>query len=95
MYCGLSLLILELSYAFSFYSKITHKNCCLFQTHLMQTPPSLPTSLNSWYRCLQVNAAYISEYSRDSEVSRGRSRFFHGQKDILLYSGRAHFFRYT
>jgi hypothetical protein len=55
--------------------------------------PSSPP-LNSSYCCLQVNAAYISEYSRDSEISRGRSRFFHGQKDIMLYSGRAHFFRY-
>lgn len=41
----------------------------------------------------EANAAYINEYSRDSEVSRGRSRFFHAQNDILLYSGRAHFFR--
>jgi hypothetical protein len=38
---------------------------------------------------------FVSEYSRDSEISRGRSRFFHGQKDILLFSGRAHFFRYA
>lgn len=41
----------------------------------------------------EVNAAYVCEYSRESEISRGRSRFFHGQKDVLLYSGRAHFFR--
>lgn len=41
----------------------------------------------------EVNAAYINEYSRDSEINRGRSRFFHGHNDILLYSGRAHFFR--
>ena len=41
-----------------------------------------------------VNAAYVCEYSRDSEISRGRSRFFHGKNDLLLYSGRAHFFRY-
>ena len=41
----------------------------------------------------EVNAAFICEYSRESEISRGRSRFFHGTKDILLYSGRAHFYR--
>lgn len=41
----------------------------------------------------EANAAYVSEYSRDSEISRGRSRFFHGKNDVLLYSGRAHFFR--
>ena len=42
---------------------------------------------------LQANAAFVCEYSRDSEISRGRSRFFHGRHDILLYSGRCHFFR--
>lgn len=42
---------------------------------------------------LQVSAAFVCEYSRDSEISRGRSRFFHGTKDVMLYSGRAHFFR--
>jgi U3 small nucleolar RNA-associated protein 25 len=40
-----------------------------------------------------VNAAFICEYSRESEISRGRSQFFHGVKDVMLYSGRAHFFR--
>ena len=25
-----------------------------------------------------VDAAFVCEYSRDSEISRGRSRFFHG-----------------
>jgi len=43
----------------------------------------------------EANAAYICEYSRDSEISRGRSRFYHGTKHFLLYSGRAHFFRYA
>lgn len=42
---------------------------------------------------VQANVAFISEYSRESEISRGRSQFFHGTKEILLYSGRAHFFR--
>ena len=41
----------------------------------------------------EVDAAFISEYSRDSEISRGRSRFFQGHKSMLLYSGRSHFFR--
>ena len=26
-------------------------------------------------------------------MSRGRSRFFHGQKPIMLYTGRCHFFK--
>jgi U3 small nucleolar RNA-associated protein 25 len=41
----------------------------------------------------EASAAFICEYSRESEISRGRSRFFHGSKDILLYSGRFHYFR--
>jgi len=41
----------------------------------------------------EANAAFICEYSRESEISRGRSRFFNGSKDILLYSGRFHYFR--
>ena len=41
----------------------------------------------------EADAVFISEYSRDSEISRGRSRFFQGHKSILLYSGRSHFFR--
>jgi U3 small nucleolar RNA-associated protein 25 len=39
--------------------------------------------------------AAIHEYSRTSEVSRSRSRFFRGQIPLLLYTGRAqYFFRY-
>jgi U3 small nucleolar RNA-associated protein 25 len=41
----------------------------------------------------EANAVFVCEYSRDSEISRGRSRFFQGLKQIMLYSGRAHFFR--
>ncbi len=42
---------------------------------------------------LEANSAFVCEYSRDSEISRGRSRFYHGLHEILLYSGRCHFFR--
>jgi len=41
---------------------------------------------------LEANAVFICEFSRDSEISRGRARFFQGIKNIMLYSGRAHFF---
>ncbi len=34
----------------------------------------------------------ITEYSRGSEVSRGRARFLQGRKRLMLYTGRAHFF---
>tara|TARA_A100001015_G_scaffold321500_2_gene452588 strand:+ start:126 stop:1307 length:1182 start_codon:yes stop_codon:yes gene_type:complete len=41
----------------------------------------------------EVSAVFVHEYSRESEINRGRSRFFHGQRSILVYSGRAHFYR--
>lgn len=41
----------------------------------------------------EVSHACVSEYERTSETSRGRSRFFHGTRDMLLYTGRAHFFK--
>jgi U3 small nucleolar RNA-associated protein 25 len=41
----------------------------------------------------ECNAAYLSEYSSESDIARARSNFFQGVRDILLYSGRAHFFR--
>ena len=41
----------------------------------------------------ESNAVYVSEYSRDSEINRGRSKFYHGHAHLMLYSGRAHFFR--
>ena len=34
----------------------------------------------------------VTEYSRHTEVSRGRARFGQGRKSIMLYTGRAHFF---
>mmetsp|Transcript_1590 Transcript_1590/g.2903 ORF Transcript_1590/g.2903 Transcript_1590/m.2903 type:complete len:770 (+) Transcript_1590:92-2401(+) len=34
----------------------------------------------------------VTEYSRVSEVSRGRTRFMQGKKRIMLYTGRAHFY---
>lgn len=34
----------------------------------------------------------VTEYSRNTEVSRGRHRFLQGRKRIMLYTGRAHFF---
>jgi U3 small nucleolar RNA-associated protein 25 len=34
----------------------------------------------------------VTEYSRGTEVNRGRARFGQGRKSLLLYTGRAHFF---
>ncbi|KXZ45449.1 hypothetical protein GPECTOR_54g190 [Gonium pectorale] len=36
--------------------------------------------------------AAISEYSSNAEVTRARARFFHGQRRLLLYTERAHFY---
>lgn len=40
----------------------------------------------------EVEFVSVSEYSRITEISRGRARFLQGRKPIMLYSGRAHFF---
>jgi U3 small nucleolar RNA-associated protein 25 len=40
----------------------------------------------------EVDFVSVTEYSRVSEVSRGRARFLQGRKPIMLYTGRAHFF---
>lgn len=34
----------------------------------------------------------VTEYARNTEVSRGRHRFLQGKKRIMLYTGRAYFF---
>ncbi|GFR41586.1 hypothetical protein Agub_g2307, partial [Astrephomene gubernaculifera] len=39
-----------------------------------------------------ADLAVISEYSSGSEVTRARARFFHGQRRVLLYTERAHFY---
>lgn len=40
----------------------------------------------------EVSFCSVTEYSRISEVSRGRARFLQGRKPIMLYTGRAHYF---
>jgi U3 small nucleolar RNA-associated protein 25 len=40
----------------------------------------------------EIDFVSVTEYSRWTEVTRGRSRFLQGRKSILLYTGRAHFF---
>ncbi|PNH02448.1 U3 small nucleolar RNA-associated protein 25 [Tetrabaena socialis] len=39
-----------------------------------------------------VDFATITEYSSNSEVTRSRARFYHGQRRLLLYTERAHFY---
>ncbi|GFH51910.1 hypothetical protein CTEN210_08386 [Chaetoceros tenuissimus] len=40
----------------------------------------------------QMHFVSVTEYARQSEMNRGRARFFQGRKRIMLYTGRAHFF---
>ncbi|KAH9081405.1 hypothetical protein LEN26_021288 [Aphanomyces euteiches] len=40
-----------------------------------------------------ISCAAISEYSTDSQISRARSRFFHGQFHVLLLTERFHFYK--
>jgi U3 small nucleolar RNA-associated protein 25 len=40
----------------------------------------------------EIDFVSVTEYSRISEVSRGRARFLQGRTPIMLYTGRAHFF---
>jgi len=44
---------------------------------------------------LKKKASFVSvtEYARQSEINRGRSRFIQGFKNIMLYTGRTHFFK--
>lgn len=68
----------------------------LKQSHTLIVTPSYLSYVRVRNELLkrEANAAFVCEYSRESEISRGRSQFFHGIRDIMLYSGRAHFFRY-
>ncbi|KAL3789535.1 hypothetical protein HJC23_001343 [Cyclotella cryptica] len=40
----------------------------------------------------EASIVSVTEYARISEVSRGRARFHQGRKNIMLYTGRGHFF---
>ena len=39
-----------------------------------------------------IDFVSVTEYSRVTEVSRGRARFLQGRKEVMLYTGRAHYF---
>ncbi|ETV64709.1 hypothetical protein, variant [Aphanomyces astaci] len=40
-----------------------------------------------------ISCAAISEYSTDAQISRARSRFYHGQIHVLLITERFHFYK--
>ncbi|KAJ1922445.1 rRNA-binding ribosome biosynthesis protein utp25 [Tieghemiomyces parasiticus] len=39
------------------------------------------------------NAAFLSEYSSPSDMARARTTFFNGQKNLLVFTERFHYFR--
>ena len=41
----------------------------------------------------EVDFLQLSEYTKTSNVSRARTKFYHGQTHFLLYTERMHFFR--
>lgn len=41
----------------------------------------------------EISFVSVHEYSRTSEVSRGRARFLQGRKPLMLYTGRCNFFQ--
>lgn len=52
--------------------------------------------LRNFMRSEAASLVLLSEYSKRSDISRGRSNFFHGNKNLMLYSERAHFYyRFT
>ena len=48
--------------------------------------------LRNFMRSEAASLVLLSEYSKRSDISRGRSNFFHGNKQLMLYSERAHFY---
>jgi U3 small nucleolar RNA-associated protein 25 len=47
---------------------------------------------NAFLKREDVVFVSVTEYSRTSEIGRGRARFLQGRKPIMLYTGRAHYF---
>lgn len=48
--------------------------------------------LRNFLKSEGASFALLGEYSKTSDISRARSWFFHGQRRVLLYTERAHFY---
>ncbi|KAL2612430.1 hypothetical protein R1flu_024122 [Riccia fluitans] len=48
--------------------------------------------LRNFLKAQNASFALLGEYTKQSDISRARSWFFHGERKILLYTERAHFF---
>ena len=80
-----------------FKEKVLPQICRLHQKHTMIYVPSYfdfvaLRNMLMKNESTSYNFVSVTEYSRGSEVTRGRARFIQGRKAIMLYTGRAHFF---
>ncbi|KAG6543850.1 hypothetical protein Mapa_014690 [Marchantia paleacea] len=48
--------------------------------------------LRNFLKSQSASFALLGEYTKQSDISRARSWFYHGERKILLYTERAHFF---
>jgi hypothetical protein len=48
--------------------------------------------LRNFLRAQSASFASLCEYTKQSDISRGRAWFFHGKRQFLLYTERAHFY---
>ncbi len=70
-----------------------------FSGELMkQTCILVPSYLDFVHLCSHMTTqemefVEINEYTKSSDVSRARTKFFHGGAHFLLYTERMHFFR--
>ncbi|KAJ8603019.1 hypothetical protein CTAYLR_001566 [Chrysophaeum taylorii] len=82
-------------------AKVRHLKTKLLPPLLKNGTPGTLVVCHSYHEFLACRAALrtaaanfvaVHDYSRGSEVSRARSRFYHAEVPILLYSARAHFY---
>eukprot|EP01018_Ginkgo_biloba_P007271 Gb_20797 [translate_table: standard] len=48
--------------------------------------------LRNYLRSQNASFCMLGEYTKQSDISRGRTWFFHGERKIMLYTERAHFY---
>jgi U3 small nucleolar RNA-associated protein 25 len=49
--------------------------------------------VRNYAKAKHLSVTHASEYTKNSELSRGRSAFFHGEKKFMLLTERFHFFK--
>lgn len=48
--------------------------------------------LRNYMKSQDTSFCLVGEYTKQSDISRGRTWFFHGERKIMLYTERAHFY---